>query len=368
MSIRFKKNTVRVNLLDYNYCVLGIQGVGKTTLAYNICEKIAPDQYVIFNCGREDGIKTLNNAIYIDLPTWADFEEAIDDIHDNRNEDEQFKNLKIVVLDTIDEIFAMAEKEIIRRSKRDGMDCKSINGAYKGYGAGIQKTVELVLDTLWKLKDVGINVFYIGHIKEKTMVDPMSEMEYQVLTSNLSNRYFSAISTKMDIVGICYIDRDIIKEKTGRKDINGKVVEKSKVTNEARKICFRSDTYAAESKSRFPNIVNEIPLDADAYIKAVEDAIRSQIEGSGKTEDEIRKEQEEEAKEKAKAIAEAEKVRKAEASLQDIVNQIQTYFDENKKNVDVLKPIAATIKEMGYKNPSMISDIEDAKTILEMCK
>lgn len=366
MALKFKRNTVRANIFDYNLAILGVQGVGKTTLAYEVCSKLVPDQYVIFNCGREDGIKALNDAIYYDAPTWDDLEDAIDEIEENRTTD--YKDLKVVVLDTIDEIFNMAENEIIRRSCKDGKPCTTINAAYSGFGAGIQKTIDLVLDTLWRLKAVGINVFYIGHIKSKTMIDPISDMEYQVLTSNLSNRYFSAIATKMDVIGICYIDRDIITEKTKRKDIKGKVIEKSVVANEARKICFRSDDYVVECKSRFPAIVSETDLNADCFIKAIEDAIKAQIDSSGRSEEEIRAEQKAAEEKRMAEIAAAEEKNKAAKEVKEVIDKIMYFIKENKSNMTVVKPILAKCKELGVANPTEIDNIEDALKLVELIK
>lgn len=364
MALKFKRNTVRADIFDYNLAIFGVQGVGKTTLAYEVCNKLVPDQYVIFNCGREDGIKALNNAIYYDAPTWDELEEAIDEIEENRTT--EFKDLKVVVLDTIDEIFNMAENEIIKRSNREGKPCTTINAAYSGFGAGIQKTVDLVLDTLWRLKSVGINVFYIGHIKSKTMVDPVSDMEYQVLTSNLSNRYFSSIATKMDVIGICYIDRDIITEKTKRKDMKGKIIEKNVVANEARKICFRSDNYVVECKSRFPAIVSEVDLNADSFIKAIEDAIKAQIESSGRSEEEIRAEQKAAEEKRMAEIAAAEEKNKAMKEVQEVVDKIASYCNENKSDTKKLLPIGKALKELGYKNFNEINKLEDALTIAKL--
>ena len=364
MALQFKKNIVRASIFDYNLAIFGIQGVGKTTLAYEVCNKLLPDQYVIFNCGREDGIKALNNAIYLDVPTWADLEDAVDEIVEERTT--SFKDLKVIVLDTVDEIFNMAENEIIKRSNRDGKPCSTINAAYSGFGAGIQKTIDLVLDTLWKLKSVNINVFYIGHIKTKSILDPVSDMEYQVLTSNLSNRYFSSIATKMDVIGICYIDRDIIKEKTNRKDIKGKIIEKSVIANEARKICFRSDSYIMECKSRFPEIAPEVEMTADSFISSIEDAIKKQIDKSGRKEEDIRAEQKAEEEKRMEEIAEAEKKNKEKKECKEVISSIMDYIKENRTDVKKLKPILEELKNLGVSSPEEITNIEDAKNIASL--
>lgn len=364
---KFKKNVVRPYIFDYNLGIFGQPGVGKSTLAYSVCKKLLGDNYVIFNCGKEDGIKALPDAIYYDCPTWDEFDEIIDEIVENRTSDD-YKDLKVIVWDTVDEIFSMAQNKVIRLSnkKNPNKPATTINEAFSGFGAGLQKTEELVLDAYWRLKSVGINVFVIGHTKNKTQIDVVSDMEYEILTSKLSDRYFSSIASKLDVIGICYVDRDIITEKTSRKDIKGKVIEKNVVANEARKICFRSDNYSTASKSRFPDIDGTIDLDRDKFIEAIETAIQKLIDKSSMSETDIKKHRDAELEEQAKRVAENEKKAKAQAELDSIIEEIVQFFTENKSNMDKIKPVMAKIKSEGFVNPKEIDDIEKAKDILAM--
>ncbi len=364
---KFKKNIVRPNIFDYNIAIFGQQGVGKTTLAYNVCHKLLGDDYVIFNCGKEDGIKALPDAIYYDCPTWYELDEIITDIVDERTSDE-YKNLKVVVLDTIDEIFNMAETEVIRLAKKKKPDITTINEAFGGFGAGLKKAEELVLDALWRLKSVGINVFVIGHTKNKTMVDVVNDGEYDILTSNLSNRYFTEIATKMDVIGICYVDRNIITEKTNRKDIKGKTIEKNVVASEARKVCFRSDDYVTASKSRFPDIEGVIDMNADDFINTIETSIQKLIDKSTMSEDDIKKHYEKAEAERLKKIAEAEKDARIEKELDEIKSKIIEFFVENKTNSELISPALEVCKKCGFNNPKEIDSVDIAKKVLEFCK
>ena len=348
MASKFKKNIVRPNIFDYNLAIFGTMGVGKSTLAYQVCHKLLGDDYVIFNCGKEDGVKALPDAIYYDCPTWDTLADIVDEIVEER--DTEYKDLKVIVLDTIDQIYDMAEKKVIEMSNRKNPTKKAttINEAFSGFGAGLKKTEDIVLDVLWKIKSVGINIFVIGHTKNKTMVDVMSDTEYDILTSNLPNRYFNEIATKMDVIGMCYVDRDIITEKTNRKDFKGKTIEKNVIANEARKICFRSDDYVAASKSRFPDIEGVIDLNADAFIEAIETAIQKLIDSSGMSKNDIEKHYEKEKKaEEAERVKAKEK--KAEVNEEENANLIEVikanFIDLNKtQQAEVL----SVIKEAGY--------------------
>ena len=367
---KFKRNIVRPNIFDYNIAVFGEQGVGKTTLAYQICHKLLGDDYVIFNCGKEDGIKALPDAIYYDCPTWDDFEEIVDEIVDDRTT--EYKDLKVVVLDTIDQIFDMAEKEVLRLAalKNPTEKPMTMNKAFGGFGAGLKKTEELVMDALWKLKSVGINIFIIGHTKNKTMVDVVNDGEYDILTSNLSNRYFAEIATKMDVIGICYVDRNIITEKTNRKDIKGKTIEKNVITSEARKVCFRSDDYVTASKSRFPDIEGVIDLDPDAFINAIENAIQKLIDKSSVSADEIKQHYATEEAENMKKLAEAEMAAKAKAQesaeVAELMKSVSVYIKDNKSTLSKIQPFLSLAKELGYSNPLEVDNLADAKKMVAL--
>ena len=51
------------------------------------------------------------------------------------------------------------------------------------------------------------------------------------------------------------------------------VIQLEKIVSESRRIKFRDESYCVDSKSRFPEIAPEISLDADEFIKALQDAI-----------------------------------------------------------------------------------------------
>jgi hypothetical protein len=92
----------------------------------------------------------------------------------------------------------------------------------------------------------------------------------------MMQKYFNGIKTKMHVVGMACIDREIIKESTGRQNVvTKKDITKNKVVAESRKIIFRDDDYGVDSKSRFANIIDQIPLDTDEFIKALKDAIKA---------------------------------------------------------------------------------------------
>ena len=283
-----KTSVVSDNIWNYNIGILGESGVGKTTLMKNVCEKLVGDDgYILLNIGKEDGVKCIDGISYEDIPNYKVWNEVTTDIIKNKKTD--YPDLKIIISDTLDQLFDIAEPEVIRVwnadniGKKDFVSAKTLNQACGGFGRGEDAVIDLILNRIWALKSVGVAFFYTGHTKRREIEDAVSGQTYSSLTTNMMQRYFTAVKTKTDVLGIACIDREIIKEKTGKKNIITKQEEtRNKISSESRVIKFRDDNYSVDSKSRFANIIEEIPLDADEFIKAITDAINSATKNTEK--------------------------------------------------------------------------------------
>lgn len=373
-----QKNHVKLDPLAYNICLLGESKVGKTTLIKEVCEKLAgSDGYMFLECGQERGADAIEGINYINCPEWqmdydeltnsAGFEDVCDDIIDNKTTD--YADLKVVIVDTYDQLINLAEDESKRLWNRDNPDKRtnSINAAWGGFGKGEKKAIELMFDKIAELRNVGVSTIIIGHIKTKDISDPVSGETYQILTSDQQQNYFNALKKNLHFLGLAYIDRQIIKEKTGKKNIvTNKEEQVNKVKGESRKIKFRDDNFCVDSGSRFAEIIDEIDLDADQFITALTDAIKAEQSKSGKTFEQSKKEQEAEEAERLKEIAKAEQDKKENKKLEEVVSKITDYIKANKSDMDKIKPIIAKAKELGYDNPTMIDKIEDAKKVLAL--
>ena len=373
-----QKNHVKLDPLAYNICLLGESKVGKTTLIKEVCEKLAgSDGSMFLACGQERGADAIEGISYINCPEWqmdydeltnsAGFEDVCDDIIDNKTTD--YADLKVVIIDTYDQLINLAEDESKRLWNRDNPDKRtnSINAAWGGFGKGEKKAIELMFNKIAELRSVGVSTIIIGHIKTKDISDPVSGETYQILTSDQQQNYFNALKKNLHFLGLAYIDRQIIKEKTGKKNIvTNKEEQVNKVKGESRKIKFRDDNFCVDSGSRFAEIIDEIDLDADQFITALTDAIKAEQSKSGKTLEQSKAEQEAEEAERLKEIAKAEQDKKENKKLEDVVAKITDYIKANKSNMDKIKPIIAKAKELGYENPTMIDKIDDAKKVLAL--
>lgn len=372
------ENKIKTSPLAYNLMLIGESGIGKSSTIKEYCDILAPKQYIFLECGKEDGGDAIDGLNYLTCTEWEDdideekrtvgFATIIDDIVENRIE--YWDDLKIVVIDTYDELCSIAEKEVVNMHNRQNPDKRvnSIKAAFGGFQGGEDKTIEIILDKLWELKKVGVCFISIGHTKTRNMTDPVTGQEYLQLTTNLPQKYFNAIKTKVHILGVASIDREIVKEKTGKKDfVTKKDIEKGVVTNQTRKITFRDDNYVIDSKSRFADIVPEIPLSGEALVNAVTNAIKAELaKNTSKSYGEIKKEQEKAEAENLSKLAEKEKMKKENKQLDELKSKIVEYIAENKTNMAVVKPILEKCNEYGYKNPMQITDLEAMKVIAAM--
>ena len=373
-----KKNVIKIDPLAYNIGLIGESGIGKTTIIKEMCEKLtgSNDGYLFLECGKEDGADAIDSINYINCPEWqmdydeysnsAGFEDVCDDIIENKTTD--YPELRTVIIDTYDQLIEIAKPEVIRMHNRENPDkpVKSIKAAFGGYMAGEDKATEIVLDKLWALKKVGVSFIIFGHVKQREQEDVSTGQKYTSLTTNMSMRDFNAIKTKLHFLGVASIDREIVQEKTGKKDNKGKEKTKGVIAKESRKITFRDDSYSIDSKSRFSDITPEVEFSSDALIKAITDAIKAELTKSGKSVADVKVEQDAENAAREKEIKKAEIKKKEEKKLEDVISNITDYIKENKSDMDKIKPIIAKTRELGYDNPTMIDNIKDAETVAEL--
>ena len=327
-----KKVEIQIDPLAYNIGIIGESGIGKSTVVKEFCEKLVGESgYMAFNVGKEDGHGAINGIVSEDIPDWSTFKEVTDDIIENKFTD--YKDLRVVIIDTFDQLMEITEPEVIRLHNKENPDKRvnSIKAAFGGFMAGEDKAIELVLDRLWELKKVGVAFIIIGHTKKRDIEDVVTGQTYSILTTNMSQRYFNAIKTKLHFLGVASIDRTIVQKKTGKKNIITKQDElKGSLEAESRKITFRDDSFSIDSKSRFADIIDSIPLDPDEFIKAITDAIIAEHSKGDKTVEESvateKKQAEQKAKDVKKYVEHLKDTKVDESRNTELITIIQTKF------------------------------------------
>lgn len=339
-----KKNHVKIDPFAYTHILLGQSKVGKTTIVYQMLEKyLGEDGYIFLEMKREQGHESIEGIVAETVETWDKFEDIIDDIILNRTTD--YADLKMVVIDTFDQLIELAEKKAvdqynnILRSKGESKRVTSVNEVAGGYGRGLEVTIDLMLDKLWSLREVGVNFFIIGHVKTKDVIDPATQQTYQTLTSDMSQKYFNAIKNKAHFVGLAYVDRSIEQVSTGRKDSKGNTIMKGVATSDNRKISFRDTNNVMDSGSRFSKIAEVIEMDPDVLYNTYVEAIKAEQSKSTKSYEEAKAEEDAAQVEALKAIAKNEANLKAEKEKKELIDKVLQLSIENSSNIDFVTKV-----------------------------
>lgn len=339
-----KKNVVSSDLSNYMIGIIGPSGFGKSTLMYKTCEKLFGDEgYIILDIGAENGIAAINGAMSEHTPNFGKLKEVVDDIVKNKAD---YPNLKVVILDTLDAYFEIVENYVIKawNSENAGNSnfkkATSINSVEGGYGRGMDRVVDTAKQIISRLNSVGVGVWWTAHVKEKDQADLYTGANFTTLTANMTLKYFNAIKNSCHIVACGYYDRSIEKQEVGDENpVTKKKKERSAIIQEVRKIKFRDDLLVADAKSRFANIVDEINLDPNEFIKAIQDAIAAEQGGVPIAKSEPKREIE------APKIVESSEIEVTAIKEDESHNHIVDDLDDDESALDIDEDIVVEDKD-----------------------
>ena len=353
MALSVRKNVVKADLCNYSILLNGIGGVGKTTLFYQVTTKLyGEDGGLMINVGNEPQPNHIINANYLQADTFKDVIEFVDELCKGRNG--AYSHIKVVGFDTLDTIYDLAEDYVLEEynnSVDGGKEVNTIKSAYGGYQAGENRVVDLVVKTLFKLRNYGYGLWINGHTKRKTKADQLGNVEYEQLTSDLPAKYYNAIKNKVNIVGTAYIRRSFDNMKQVKDAYNkGKMKTVGTVTDESRIIVFRDDDYAIDCKSHFPEICDACEFDRDCFIEAIYDAIKKELEkqvGKPISDEQMKKVQEQQQKEQKEQV---------EQLIQEKVAEEQKQNDEQEKE-RILQQLVGGYKTMSKEKKLHIKQV-----------
>lgn len=351
-----KKNKVSCDFAMYDYMLLGTGGLGKTTIVNQIGQSLYGETGVLLlEMGRENGVQHLD-AFYEQVDSFDDLEEIIDVLIKERNT--TFKDTRIICIDSVDELVRLAEAktiEIYNDSVSVEKEVNTINACWGGFAKGQSFASDMIVNTIFKLKDVGYSLFFISHVKEKTLVDPITQVEYPQVTCSIAKNYFNSLKDKCHVVAVGYVEREYESLKSEDRRVKGfdgktrneRVEISDGILDEKRVICFRDTNYVIDAKSRFANIKEKIDFDSNEFINAIMEAIKYQTsiqikrEVSDKELQEIAEQQYKEQTLKAEEmikvqVEEEQKINEAEEReelLQTIMNRYKTLTKEQKNAI-----------------------------------
>lgn len=295
----FKINKVKVDLCSYPpFILLAPKKFGKTTFWYNLVREAwgSDDKGLLISFGNEEGYHSLDGIQVEVAKDWTSeydeetdlrgFVQIVDDIIDNNNE----YGLKGVCFDTLDTMVDVATKEVLRQHKKEkGTVCKTLNEAFSGYGRGKLRLFDIMNEQIARLRDAGLAVFILCHVKNKEKTDLMSGEKYEQITNNLTDDIYSNFADSAQMVMVGTFDREIVA---------GKIVSEDRV------VYLRGNSFV-DAGGRFTEIPEKIELSPVAFLDAFESAVKASIKSKSDdkaiskmkaTEEKIRKEKAEKAK------------------------------------------------------------------------
>lgn len=291
----FKINKVKVDLCSYPpFMLLAPKKFGKTTFWYELVREAwgSDEKGLLISFGNEEGYHSLDgiqvevakdwSAEYDEDTELRGFVQIVDDIVDNNDK----YGLKAVCFDTLDTMVDVATKEVLRQHKREkGTVCKTLNEAFSGYGRGKTRLLAIMNEQIARLRDAGLAVFILCHIKNKEKTDLMSGEKYEQITNNLTDDIYSNFADAAQMVMVGALDREIVA---------------GKIISEERVVYLRGNSFI-DAGGRFTEVPEKIELSPKAFLNAFESAVKASIKS--KTDDKsiakMKAEEERENKEKA---------------------------------------------------------------------
>ena len=321
---------VSVNPADYSTFIYGVPKIGKTTLAYDLYKERG-----LF-LATEDRHKTLAGANVIRLTSWVDYLTVMGQLRQP-----QAKDLyDVVIVDTVENLYNMLEKFVAAKHKESKVgERKDI------WGADWTDLKNMWKNGLNMISEAGFVPCFIAHATEQMVQIPASGVlqsdlegatvelktvkgedgntlevyEFQKYMPDLKDKVFAPINRMVDNILFANTTLDVS-------------------TGQEQRVIYLRDTLQWLAGSTFENIDPIIPLDADAYTKAVEKAL-SKVDKKQTKESEERKV-------------------KQELDFDAIRKEVMAYgkaFNEAKK-IDVLNKISSDIFGIGNKMTEATED------------
>ena len=240
----------------------------------------------------EKGYNFLDGINVVDIASWSDFIDAIDDLEDDN------EGFVYVGIDTADIAGRLCQEYVLRKqSTKDGKRYDAM--ADIPFGKGYELVEAEFARQFARLDRIFGGWMSITHDKDKTIKEK-SGLEYDKTMMSASGRTGDYIKNSSDFI----VFIDIQTEKTRDKETRKQTVK------ENRKIRFRGDG-TTEAGGRIKEVPEEIDYDVDLFLETIRDAV---LANTGSNEESA------EEKPKAKKAHKTVKADKPKEKEEDVVD------------------------------------------------
>lgn len=320
-----KVNKVKVDLRSYPpYMFLAEPKFGKTGFWNDLVVKAWGDASQGLLLAFEKGYLSYDGMQVVDINKFSgssesedemSFVEVVDYIVENPDE------YKGVCIDTLDAMIDCATKEVLRLHKKEiGTTCKSLLDAFKGYGRGKARLLDICNEQIERLRDAGVAVFFLCHTKKRTLSDLMTGVEYDQITNNLTSDIYNNFANNAQMIMVGVKDRDI---------------SEGKIVGEKRTVYLRGNSYV-DAGCRFDNVPDTINGDREYLVNEFLTAFENAVKDSAKGKIDIEKAKKEEDKERKEKAVKSVKNKIDEEKNLELIAKIKDEFisieDADKKD------------------------------------
>lgn len=238
--LAIEPHKVSRDLSGYITYIYGAAKVGKTTL----CSHFPKSLILAF----EVGYNALPGVMVQDITRWSEFKEVIRELR----KPEVKEAYSTIIIDTIDVAGSLCEKYVCNQL---GIDNMGDGGWSTNSWSRYKKELEDCFRTITQL---GYALVCISHDQDKTF-KRKDGTEYNQIVPTAQKSLNNIVRDMADLYLYATIDEQ----------------------TKQRKLIIRSLDGTVDCGSRFKHIVNEIPLDYNALVEALNDAISKEAEEHG---------------------------------------------------------------------------------------
>ena len=239
--LNLKPHQISRDLSGYITYLYGAPKVGKTSLGVEMPKPLL--------LAFERGYNALPGVMAQDITSWSEVKQTLREL----KKPEVKELFSTVIIDTVDIAASYCEKYICGQN--------SVNAIGEiPYGQGWNMLKKEFEDVFRTIAQLGYAVCFIAHYKEGTF-KKADGTEFSIIRPSVSDTYNRIIENMADLYGYMYID-----------NTNG---------DSTRKIKLRSQDGSVACGCRFKYMIEEIPADYKALVKALNDAIDEEAKNKG---------------------------------------------------------------------------------------
>ncbi|MCP1185021.1 AAA family ATPase [Paenibacillus sp. 1781tsa1] len=367
------KNVPKVDLQAYNVLVAGGFKAGKTRLWKEVMELFYPnDPDAGLLLAFEDGYTSWELESIIDMHNrdWKFFKEVA--VKNLVAEAAEKRITKVLGIDTIDRMWAMAEEYIIdtysKKYAKKFASLQDITESVKELN-GHTLTKQEVWQQIDILKKSGYGFFWLCWTKEKetTTID---DVKFQSIELSLSKSGRDIFESQAHLIvtlfnEVVVIDKEGNELEENKKTKGGKDVA-SKFHKSEVMMYFRPSNYISIGGGRFTDLPDKVDYSAKNFLEVFENAVKGQLKNTSATVEELKITQEQDRDVQARvAVEQVEQIQMSSDELKKSIAESMQKFDYNQRKELIGPKFMELLGDLDYRKSEDVSKLSETLKYIE---